>query len=69
MLSRKFLERVRTERTVETRKYRYIWDADSGIIVRKPLVELDTTSEWQPVASYRLGGGNADANRNNFSQH
>lgn len=56
MLSMEFLERVRTERTVDTRKYRYIWDGDNGIIIRKPLAELNTTSEWQPVASYRLGG-------------
>ena len=56
MLSMEFLERVRTERTVDTRNYRYIWDGDSGIILRKPLEELNTTSEWQHVASYRLGG-------------
>ena len=52
MLSRKFLERVRTERTVETRKYRYIWDGDSGIILRKPLEGLNTTYDWETVASY-----------------
>ena len=56
MLSKKFLERVRTERTVDTKKYRYIWDGDSGIILRKPLEELNTTSEWQPVAYYGLVG-------------
>lgn len=55
MLSRKFLERVRTERTVDTRKYRYIWDGDFGIIVRKPLSELETTSDWETVASYNGG--------------
>ena len=59
MLSRKFLERVRTERTVETRKYRYIWDGDSGIIARKPLVELDTTSDWEKVARVELEGRKA----------
>ena len=52
MLSNNFLERVRTERIVETRKYRYIWDGDIGIILRKPLVELETTSDWQVVAAY-----------------
>ena len=59
MLSRKFLERVRTERTVDTRKFRYIWDGDSGIIVRKPLVELDTTSDWETVARVVLEGREA----------
>ena len=59
MLSRKFLERVRTERTVDTRKYRYIWDGDSGIIVRKPLGELDTTSDWEKVARIVLEGSEA----------
>ena len=59
MLSRKFLERVRTERTVDTRKYRYIWDGDSGIIVRKPLVELETTSDWELVACCATEGWKA----------
>lgn len=52
MLSRKFSERVRTERMVDTRKYRYIWDGEIGIILRKPLEELNTTSDWQVVAAY-----------------
>ena len=52
MLSNKFLERVIAEKTVDTRKYRYIWDGDSAIIVRKPLVELDTTSDWETVVAY-----------------
>ena len=56
MLSMEFLERVRPELTVDTRKYRHIWDGDNGIIIRKPLAELNTTSEWQLVAFYRLGG-------------
>lgn len=52
MLSRKFLERVRTERIVDTRKWRYIWDGEIGIILRKPIEELETTSDWQVVAAY-----------------
>ena len=58
MLSRKFLERVCTERTVDTRKYRYrigeynhipgCWAA----VFRKPITELDTTSDWQVIAVY-----------------
>ena len=58
MLSNKFLERVRTERSVDTGKYRYIiseypmipgcWAA----VFRKPIIELDTTSDWQVVAAY-----------------
>lgn len=59
MLSRKFLERVRTERTVDTRKYRYIWDGDFGIIVRKPLEELETTSDWELVAHWVAEGWKA----------
>lgn len=52
MLSRKFLERVRTERTVDTRNYRYVWISDTGVVIRKPLRELGTTSDWETVASY-----------------
>lgn len=59
MLSRKFLERVRTERTVDTRKYRYIWDGDFGIIVRKPLEELETTLDWELVAHWVAEGWKA----------
>ena len=67
MLSNKFLERVRTERSVDTGKYRYIigeyplipgcWAA----VFRKPIIELDTTSDWQVVAAY--DGRNARWNR------
>lgn len=52
MLSIKFLERVRTERTVDTRKYRYLWISETAVIIRKPLRELGTTSDWETVASY-----------------
>lgn len=58
MLSNKFLERVRTERTVDTGKYRYICYEDYMIpgccatVSRKPIIELDTTSDWQAVAGY-----------------
>ena len=31
MLSREFLERVHTERTVDTRKYRYLWISETGV--------------------------------------
>ena len=46
MLSRKFLERVRTERTVDTRKYRYILDEYhcGAAVSRKQITELGTTS-------------------------
>lgn len=56
MLSNNFLDRVRSERTVDAKKYRYAWFGEGGIILRKSLAELDTTSEWQPVAQYQLGG-------------
>ena len=52
MLSRKFLERVRTERTVDTRKYRYVWISETGVVIRKPLSELGTTADWETVAAY-----------------
>lgn len=52
MLSIKFLERVRTERIVDTRKYRYVWIPETGVIIRKPLRELGTTSDWETVAGY-----------------
>ena len=52
MLSVNFLERVRKERIVKTRKYRYIWDGEIGIILREPLDDLETTSDWQVVFAY-----------------
>ena len=52
MLSMKFLERVRTERTVDTRKYRYVWISETAVVIRKPLSELGTTSDWETVARY-----------------
>lgn len=58
MLSTNFLERVRTERTVDTRKYRYIlgeYNRDKNCcaaVLRKSIIELDTTSDWQVVALY-----------------
>lgn len=52
MLSREFLERVRTERTVDTRKYRYLWISETGVIIRKPITELGTTSDWETVVGY-----------------
>lgn len=57
MLSSKFLERVRKERTVDTIKYRYIWDWEIGLIIRKPLEDLETTSDWQVVAAYNAHNG------------
>ena len=58
MLSNKFLERVRPERSVDTRKYRYrIGECNQipgcwAAVFRKPIIELDTTSDWQVVATY-----------------
>lgn len=50
-----FLERVRRERIVETRKYRYLLHSDFVYdkIIRLPLSLLGTTcemSDWQTVA-------------------
>lgn len=50
MLSVNFLERVRMERTVDTKKYRYNFDGLTGIVYKKPIAELDTTSDWEVVA-------------------
>ena len=58
MLSNKFLERVRTEKSVDTRKYRYRIGEYNQIpgcraaVFCKPIIELDTTSDWQVVATY-----------------
>lgn len=52
MLSRKFLERVRSEHMVDTRKYRYIWYDDNNLILRKELKLLATATCWQTVASF-----------------
>lgn len=48
----KFLERVKREGIVDTRKYRYVVDHAQGLIKRLPIEYLDTTlalTEWQVV--------------------
>lgn len=52
MLSVKFLNRVRMERTVDTKKYRYNFDSLTGIVYRKDIAELDTTSDCEAVAKW-----------------
>ena len=57
MLSYKFLERVRSEHVVDTRNYRYVFISDTGVIIRKPLRELGTTSDWETVVAMLVNGG------------
>ena len=50
----KFLERVKREGIVDTRKYRYVVDSAHGVIKRLPIEYLDTTlalTEWEVVAN------------------
>lgn len=55
-MKKEFLERVRRERVVDTRKYRYVLDTDirleRPLIKRLPIEELDTTAAidgWEVV--------------------
>lgn len=57
-ISKKFVEKVIAERTVDTKSYRYIVKefADRQEIRRLPIYQLDTTSAidgWETVAVIR----------------
>ena len=48
----KFLEKVKRDGIVDTRKYRYVVDSAQGVIKRLPIEYLDTTlalTEWEVV--------------------
>lgn len=51
-MTKHFFERVKNERLVDTRKYRYI--VKDGKIMRLPVSDLDTTAAidgWETVAT------------------
>lgn len=55
-MKKEFLERVKLERIVDTRKYRYVLDDDISLerplIKRLPIEDLDTTAAidgWEVV--------------------
>lgn len=57
-MTKSFMERVKNERIVDTRKYRYVLDAPVGkpspCIKRLPISDLDTTAAidgWEVVAT------------------
>ena len=56
-MTKAFIERVKNERVVDTRKYRYILDGTVGktpCIKRVPIGDLDTTAAidgWEVVAT------------------
>lgn len=59
-MTKKFENRVKKEMTVDTKKYRYIYEciANQGIakIKRLPISELDTTDSitgWETVREYK----------------
>ena len=56
-MTKAFMERVKNERVVDTRKYRYILDDTVGktpCIKRLPKIDLDTTAAidgWETVTT------------------
>ena len=57
-MTKALIERVKNERVVDTRKYRYILDGTVGktpCIKRLPINDLDTTAAidgWEVVATF-----------------
>lgn len=55
-MTNKFLRRVVDESIIDTRKYRYTYNAGNGNIERLPLEELNTTdsiTDWEVVGNVR----------------
>lgn len=55
-MTRRFLKRVITESIVDTREYRYTYNAGNGNIERLPLEKLNTTdsiTDWEVVGNVR----------------
>lgn len=56
-MTKAFIERVKNEKVVDTREYRYIFDAPvdkTPCIKRLPKIDLDTTAAidgWEVVAT------------------
>lgn len=55
-MTNKFLRRVVDESIIDTRKYRYTYNAGNGNIERLPLEKLNTTdsiTDWKVVGNVR----------------
>lgn len=54
VMKKDFIERVKKERIVDTKTYRYVVDEEMGQIKRLPIKNLDTTAAidgWESVAN------------------
>ena len=55
-MTNRFLRRVVSESIIDTRKYRYTYNAGSGNIERLPLEKLNTTgsiTDWEVVGNVK----------------
>lgn len=55
-MTNKFLRRVVDESIIDTRKYRYTYNAGNGNIERLPLEKLNTTgsiTDWEVVGNVK----------------
>lgn len=55
-MTNQFLKRVVDESIIDTRKYRYTYNAGNGNIERLPLEKLNTTgsiTDWEVVGNVR----------------
>ena len=55
-MTNKFLRRVVDESIIDTRKYRYTYNAGNGNLERLPLEKLNTTyalTDWEVVGNVR----------------
>lgn len=53
-MTRQFLKRVASESIIDTKKYRYTYNAENGNIERLPLEKLNTTdsiTDWEIVGN------------------
>lgn len=56
-MTNKFLRRVVDESIIDTRKYRYTYNAGNGNIERLPLEKLNTTdsiTDWEVVGNVKV---------------
>lgn len=55
-MTKQFLKRVVNESIIDTRKYRYTYNAGNGNIERLPLEKLNTTdsiTDWEVVGNVK----------------
>lgn len=55
-MTNRFLRRVTSESIIDTRKYRYTYNAGNGNIERLPLEKLNTTdsiTDWKVVGNVK----------------